>query len=234
MLCPALTSQYFRLSRQLPTIPATITDPLQRLEADLVETLPSELDKTQITEIELLAGMRTLASDKLLTALASASSESVRGSAYLALLRLSDYSVLGEVGKFLQENLHNARMEGLRGRMYQSVSEISDAKDPAILAQNESFSQSSDHNLRAAAVKALRRILNPESVRFLIPRLDDSDVGTRYDAVMALALEGKGLGWAPAYELFLKDPRQYVNQWKQWWRVDGRQKYSVKDAQLMK
>ena len=221
----------FAVSHQIPIIPPTVTDPQRRLEADLSQTLSPETEAIQITQIELLGGMRTLTDDMPLLSLAKVANARVRGTAYIALLRLSDYSLLRQIGTFVLETAHDLSLQWLRSRIVQCIAQISAISDPSTLTQIEEFTQSADAGLRNAAVKALRQIQRPESVPFLVARLDDSRVETQYVSLMALGqIEKRGVGWAPAYSLFLKDPKQYVDRWKQWWDVQGRQKYPVKKA----
>lgn len=78
-----------------------------------------------------------------------------------------------------------------------------------------------EREIRFAAIDALRRLQDPESIPTLVKLMDDPNWHIQYQGMMTLcemnSPGGKGSG-CPSTILFRKAPEQYKTQWKEWWR----------------
>ncbi len=74
----------------------------------------------------------------------------------------------------------------------------------------------------------MRETVNKDVVSALVARLDDTDRGVRYQAIQGLARQvpmhevgvKSWAGYAPATDIYKKDPQTSVNNWKAWWARD--------------
>ena len=100
------------------------------------------------------------------------------------------------------------------------------AKDPETVPSLVTIFDSGVEWWHHGAISALRNMHSPSLVRIFVQALDDPDRATQHAAVLALAqTTGKFGDFAPARDLFDKDPESYIQRWKQWWQTQGQAEF---------
>jgi hypothetical protein len=215
------------MSPSLGPAPLIDGDPVQALAADLRAALTDRSRDVVVAALRLLAGLRPLGSLQSLRSLLPATDREVEGLVYLTLLEHGDYSLLSQAGSFVEfvelETI-GPEVHAVRAAVAGAIGGIADDRARRTL---ETFTTSSNRELRLAAVRALREIRNPASVPILVARLDDTDGDIRFGALMALAeAERKSREWAPAWAVFAANEAPFIQRWKDWWSEEGRRKRS--------
>ena len=86
-----------------------------------------------------------------------------------------------------------------------------------------------DNPFRMAAMRGIRRLKAPESVRFLVQHLDDPGKLVSYLAVVSLAeITHKGREFGPGMGQFEKDPQKYRDLWHRWWETEGSKEFPAR------
>jgi len=194
-----------------------------KLEAVIFASLSDPDPEVARTALEQVGSLRKVQSTLAIREIAMSGPADLQGLAYVALLKLGDYSLLSESIRFVEQQVQDLDLQ----RLQSGVSEaIGDTTDRRVLPTLNSLLASPNLSLRRAAARALRHIGDPSSARALVAALDDGDRDVQYDAVMALAeLAGASPDNAPAREVFDKNPSKYLNNWKIWWETSGKATY---------
>ena len=73
------------------------------------------------------------------------------------------------------------------------------------------------------AMVAIRRFHDPETIPFLVAKLDSDDRDIQYEAVITLSeITGKDDDFAPGGGLFDQNPSKYRALWKDWYQSQGK------------
>ena len=194
-----------------------------KLEAVLFASLADPGREVARAALVQVANLGSVKSTQAIRNIATASSDpDFQGLAYIALIRLGDYSLLDGAIRYAEQPAQNLEVQRRQAGI---AAAIGDIRDESVLPKLNSLLSSSSVSLRRAAAKALRGISDPSSARFLVRALDDSDADVQYDAVMALAeISGASPANAPARDIFNQNPAEYLGYWKNWWATSGKQK----------
>ena len=131
-----------------------------------------------------VANLGSVQSTQAIRNIATAGDPDFQGLAYVALLRLGDYSLLNAAIRYAEQPGQELEVR----RQQSGVAEaIGDIQSRSVLATLNSLLASPNVSLRRAAAKALRNIGDASSMSFLVRALDDNDADVKYEAVMALA-----------------------------------------------
>jgi HEAT repeat protein len=80
--------------------------------------------------------------------------------------------------------------------------------------------------IRRSAMRGIRKLGTPKSVPFLVAQMRSADIEVKYLAVITLAeIVSKNGQFAPAMDLFERDPERYTALWAAWWTTDGAKYY---------
>lgn len=194
-----------------------------KLEAELLASLGDPDREVAWAALEQVGNLGHVGSTQAIRDIATLGVPAFQGQAYIALLRLGDYSMLNQAIRFVEGTVDDAELRRLQFGVAEAISDIKDRSQLPVL---KSLLASPSVSLRRAAAKALRFTSDPSSAARLVQALDDTDSDVRYDAMMALAaLDGAASENAPARDLFDRQPARYLARWKTWWETSGRQKY---------
>jgi HEAT repeat protein len=209
-------------SRDVPSADAAPTTS-GKLEAVLFASLSDPEAEVARTALQQVGNLGSVRSTLAIRDIAASGPPDSQGLAYIALLKLGDYSLLSQSIRFAEQAGQDTELQRLQSGVAEAIGDI---QDKTMLPVLNALLASPNLSLRRAAAKALRQIGDPSSARVLVTALDDSDRDVQYDAVMALAeLFGASSDNAPAREAFDKNPGKYVNGWKTWWEESGKEKY---------
>jgi hypothetical protein len=137
----------------------------------------------------------------------------VRIWAISALLNRGDTSMLEEVEK-LGPIPPDPHVINLTGQLTSAMARIADKRAIPSLAR---LLQSRDVNIRRGAAMALRNTRDSAAIKPLTEALFDSDREVQYQAVIGLAeITGAPSEWSPASGTFDKDPKKYLDHWRDW------------------
>lgn len=176
----------------------------------------------------------------------------VKATAYAALIKLGDYSLLEEAIAFSSAPTSDSNLRLWKNRIIDAIGEIGIDRtrrvleagggkraaycssraglpfDQSVVSRLESTLTSSNLDLRRAAARALRGICDPSSASALVLALNDSDPQVQYDAMMSLAAleDFPGTLPAPSESIFDRHPETYVDRWRGWWKDTGHTKYA--------
>ncbi len=214
------------------------SDPLWRLELDLKEGFQDQDPEGVLSNIQLLGNMKQLRSNVELKAFVNSSDPLRRIYSLEALLKLKDYSVLGEVVELFDSLpphgdsflLPADRLPYMESRLFYQVGFI---RDPSTVPYLERFALSLKPRLRKAALDALRAMGNPQSAPVFLKELDDSSPDNAFSAMHALlelAGPGPSLDWIPSRDEFLRDPPNYAARCREWWQSDGERRMIARTA----
>lgn len=194
-----------------------------KLEAVLLASLSDPNPEIARAALEQMANLEHIQSTQPIRDIATSGPPEFQGLAYIALLRLGDYSLLSQAIRFVE-----APAQDLSEQRRQSgvAHAIGDIKSKSVLPALHSLLASPDVDLRRNAARALRAMADPSSAPFFVRALDDTDADVQYDAVMGLAaLAGPAPDNAPARDVFDKNPGKYLENSKAWWRTAGQRSY---------
>ena len=209
-------------SQNVPSTDAAQTT-AGKLEAELLASLSDRDRAVARAALVQVANLGSVQSTKAIRDIATASDPDFQGLAYIALLRLGDYSLLDQAIGFVEQPAQDLNVRRLQFGVAEAIGDIGDR---SVLPALNSLLTSPSVSLRRAAAKALRGMSDPSSARFLMRSLDDKDADVQYDAVMALAaLAGASPNNAPARDVFDQNPAKYLGYWKIWWEATGKRIY---------
>ncbi len=164
-----------------------------------------------------VANLGSVQSTQPIRNIATAGDPEFQGLAYVALLRLGDYSQLNQAIRYAEQPSQELQVRRQQVGVAEAIGDIQNRSELPVL---NSLLASQSVSLRRAAAKALRGMSDPSSASFLVRALADSDADVQYDAVMALAaIAGASAENAPARDIFDQDPSKYVGYWKNWWQT---------------
>jgi len=104
--------------------------------------------------------------------------------------------------------------------------EISQITNPLALLDLEALSGSRFVSVQYGAMQAIRSMRSSKSASFLIRKLDDSNPIISYEALITLNdIFNKNGNYGPSIPLFNKNPQNYIQLWKQWWKDEGRARF---------
>ena len=211
-------------SQNVPSTDAAQTT-AGKLEAELFASLSDPDRDVARTALVQVANLGHVQSTSAIRDIATSGSPDFQGLAYIALLRLGDYSLFDQAVGYAEQPAQNLDVERLQFGIAQAIGDI---KDRSVVPALNSVLSSPTVSLRRAAAKALRGMSDPSSARYLMRSLDDKDADVRYDAVMALAtLAGVTPENAPARDVFDQNPAKYVGYWKSWWAASGQRRFDA-------
>ncbi len=200
-------------------------DTTRSIERELIASLDDPDREIAMTAIEQLVNIGGATAVDALQTLARSADREMQAKAYAALIRLGDYSVLGEAAALVEQPETNEIATRVQAGIAAAIANIGDrGAVPALIRMFESPSVS----LRQSATRALRNLRDPASMRTLIQALDDADADVRYNALMAIASVEEAPAKAPARARFNGDEAFYIGHWKQWWTREGRIKYNAR------
>ncbi len=133
-----------------------------------------------------------------------------------ARIRLGDKSALVEACRLTES-------KPLRDVQVNRISlAIGDSSIEETTEQLAPFLKAKDVAIRRAASYAIRegKAQAKNALPILASALEDPDLGVQYNVIMGMARHAMkgGLLWAPAYDIFLREPKVYVTRWKDWWQ----------------
>jgi hypothetical protein len=195
-----------------------------KLEAELFASLSDSNREVARSALAHVGDLQKVRSTQAIREIAAVGNPDYQGLAYVALLKLGDYSLLDRAIIFAEQPVQDPEVWRPQMGVIEAISEI---EEPSVLPTLHSLLASPLTSLRRAAAKAVRTISDPSSVPFMVRALDDTDVDVQYDAVMGLAaIDGSSSDNAPARDLFNHAPARYVGHWKVWWETAGKRKYA--------
>ena len=210
-------------SQKVPSA-ATAGTTADKLEAELFASLADPDREVARAALIQVANLGTVRSTQPLRNIASSSDPDFQGLAYIALLRLGDYSLLDRAIQYAAQPVPDLEM---RRRQAGVAEAIGDIRDRSVLPTLNSLLASPSVILRRAAAKALRAMSDPSSAPFLARTLKDGDADVQYDVMMALAtLAGASPDNSPSRSAFSQDPAKYLGYWSNWWETAGKQRYA--------
>ena len=188
-----------------------------KIEAVLFASLSDPNREVARAALVQVANLGSVQSTQAIRNIATAGDPEFQGLAYVALLRLGDYSQLTQAIRYAEQPSQDLQV---RRQQFGVAEAIGDIQNRSELPALNSLLASQSVSLRRAAAKALRGMSDPSSASFLVRALGDSDADVQYDAVMALAaIAGASAENAPARDIFDQDPAKYVGYWKNWWQA---------------
>lgn len=196
--------------------PSTPRDPVTMLEHEFRGALESKDPAVRIDAVWNLGALGSISASDDLKVLITPDDYQQNGAIYVALMRLGDYTMLGQAIDFVEYEAQDVDVRVAQSFIIKAIGNI---QDEALLTKlHYATLSSSNESLRLNAIRALRSIRSIQSIPILISMLDDDSADVRYGAVMALAaITGKGREWAPARQLFDLGDSEYTRRWKQWW-----------------
>lgn len=212
------------ISQNVPLAEAAQTT-AGKLEAELFASFSDPDRDVARTALEQVGSLPHVRSTQAIRDIATYGAPDFQGLAYIALLKLRDYSLWDRAVRFAEQPVQDSELQRLQ---FGVAGAIGDIKDKSVVPALSSLLASPAVILRRAAAYALREIGDPSSARFLVRALDDSDRDVQYDAMMglgALVRYSNDAPDAPYLGLFHEDPAKYLGAWKSWWETSGKQKF---------
>jgi len=176
----------------------------------------SSLKSDAMSDLINLQGKQAIPAIKAL--LDRSKEPAVRENCLIALIRMGDCSRLKEAVEFLNS---------YPGRGQLLSSQIAQVTDTNLVAKYcvPLMRHPSDFVRRDAAYAVWHANLR-SAVPQMIKGLEDSDLDTRYNCLMGLAVTlRRPNDWSPSIGLFEKNESEYINRWKTWWEKSGRSEF---------
>lgn len=136
-----------------------------------------------------------------------------------ALLRRNNIAYLKEAANLLVHPPGGAEQDWLAD----IALGLSGVRDPrAIPALSEILGKSPLADARRSAAHDLRSMHNAKTIKPLAVGLYDTNPEVQYLAVIGLAVEtGAASKWSPAEGTFRKNPKEYLEHWREWAKANG-------------
>lgn len=197
---------------------------VERLQYALVAVLAGDNQDDRLTSLRLLHGFGYL-SPSVLSRISHFADSKDPLTALWAMTVLVKADVPDSVGRL--STYLDSYHEDIQDWVILNVdTDLAQIRDPKARTALESLTTSKFSPIRDGAMRGLRRLRDPRSVPSLVRRLEDSDQGIQYLAVITLAETlGKYGDYAPNMALFDRSPHMYTDLWKQWWAEEGSKLY---------
>jgi hypothetical protein len=174
---------------------------------------PSSTPDARLRAVLVLQDIRVPLATKALEMVAHGSDLRARVFAVGALLRRQDLTALPEA-KELALSSRLAPDDDLLTGLGPSVGFVEDPRAVPILTD---LLGAPNTGIRRGAAAALRNTHAASAIVPLSKALYDTDRDVQYFGVIGLAEITGTIGeWAPATDTFMKDPRKYVEHWREW------------------
>jgi HEAT repeats len=193
-----------------------------KIEAVLFASLSDPNREVARAALVQVANLGSVQSTQPIRNIATAGDPEFQGLAYVALVRLGDYSQLTQAIRYAEHPSQDLQAQRQQFGVAEAIGDIQNRSElPAL----NSLLASQSVILRRAAAKALRGMSDPSSASSLVRALADKDADVQYDVVMGLAaIAGGTVENAPARDIFNQDPAKYVAYWKNWWQSSNKGK----------
>ena len=199
-----------------PGAPITVGTYLDQVTAEIAYAATSEVVPPQGRR-DAIEALRTLPSPAATSALrtaALAGDAGTRMSALAALLARGDIKYLDQAVSALLSAEQGAN-EFLVWRLSSSLE--FGVRDPKAIPALVRLLRSRYAPARRAAAAALRNTHDGAAIKPLTQALNDNDSEVQYQAVIGLAeITGAPSEWSPATATFDKDPKKYLDHWREW------------------
>jgi len=207
------TSPYYPFAPAVLGFPPKEETAIDRVISAIGKAMFSPSDKPgmKVTAVYFLSTSRTEASLKELRSALDNPDQELRVRAAGALLQRNDISALPLAVDALLHGFPGASEEAIHNLVYAIAGGVSDEKVVPIIVE---LLKSSDPQVRRATTSALRRTGSEKAITALSSMLADSDLETRYYAVVGLAEITGQAEWRPNMDDFLSDQKKYLNHWR--------------------
>jgi hypothetical protein len=176
---------------------------------------PKDTVGTKVTAVYFLSTSRSEASLKELHSALDNPDRELRVRAAGALLERNDISALPLAVDALLHGFPGASEEAIHNLVYAIAGGVSNEGSVPMVVE---LLKSPDPQIRRASAAALRRTGSEKAIRALSSLLGDSDLETRYYAVVGLAEITGQTEWRPNMEDFASDQQRYLDHWRDWAR----------------
>ncbi len=176
---------------------------------------PKDTLGMKVTAVYFLSTSRSEASLKELHSALDNPDQELRVRAAGALLQRNDISALPLAVDALLHGFPGASEEAIHNLLYAIAGGLSNEKSVPMVVE---LLKSPDPQIRRATASALRRTGSEKAISALSSLLGDSDLETRYYAVVGLAEITGQTDWRPNMDDFASDQQRYLNHWRDWAR----------------
>jgi hypothetical protein len=199
-----------------PGSPRTSGNCLDQVTAEVAHALASSKATLAVKKsaVHVLQGIDTPIASAALRAAARNQPVLVRIWAIAALLARNDISVLESAEQLMASEDPNVAQKAKAAVAYGLTAGVKDPRAVPVLTR---LLRSGDASIRRGAASALRQTQDRGAIEPLTKALYDSDREVQYQAVIGLAeITSAPSEWSPATETFEKDPKKYLDHWREW------------------